>query len=94
MISAEAVEIAQTEVKVMEAEVASRLEDISRSRSSVETSQDDLSKTVYTAPTAGVISKLNVKLGEIVITGTMNNPGTVIMVVSEVLLAASSWSTG
>lgn len=83
MISPEAVEIAVTEVRVAEAELAARAEDISRARSSVETAQDDLSKTVYSAPTAGVISKLNVKLGEIVITGTMNNPGTVIMTIAD-----------
>lgn len=83
MVSPEAVEIAVTEVRVAEAELAARAEDISRARSSVETAQDDLSKTVYSAPTAGVISKLNVKLGEIVITGTMNNPGTVIMTIAD-----------
>lgn len=83
MISAEAVEIAQTEVKVTQAELAARAEEIARARSAVETAQDDLSKTVYTAPTAGVISRLNVKLGEIVITGTMNNPGTVIMTIAD-----------
>lgn len=83
MISAEAVEIAQTEVKVTQAELAARSEEISRARSAVETAQDDLSKTIYSAPTAGVISKLNVKLGEIVITGTMNNPGTVIMTIAD-----------
>lgn len=83
MISAEAVEIALTEVKVTQAELAARAEEIARARSAVETSQDDLSKTVYTAPTAGVISRLNVKLGEIVITGTMNNPGTVIMTIAD-----------
>lgn len=83
MISPEAVEIAQTEVKVTQAELAARTEEISRARSAVETAQDDLNKTVYTAPTGGVISKLNVKLGEIVITGTMNNPGTVIMTIAD-----------
>lgn len=83
LVSPEAVEIAETEVRVAEAELAARVEDISRARSSVETAQDDLSKTVYSAPTAGVISKLNVKLGEIVITGTMNNPGTVIMTIAD-----------
>lgn len=45
--------------------------------------QEDLKKTVITSPIAGVISKLNAKQGEVVVTGTMNNPGTVIMSISD-----------
>lgn len=45
--------------------------------------QEDLKKTVITSPIDGVISRLNAKQGEVVITGTMNNPGTVIMSISD-----------
>jgi HlyD family secretion protein len=45
--------------------------------------QEDLKKTVITAPIDGVISKLSAKQGEVVVTGTMNNPGTVIMTISD-----------
>ncbi len=45
--------------------------------------QEDLKKTVITSPIDGVISRLNAKQGEVVITGTMNNPGTVIMTISD-----------
>jgi HlyD family secretion protein len=45
--------------------------------------QEDLKKTVITAPITGVISQLNAKQGEVVVTGTMNNPGTVIMSISD-----------
>lgn len=45
--------------------------------------QEDLKKTVITAPIDGVISRLNAKQGEVVVTGTMNNPGTVIMSISD-----------
>lgn len=83
MISPEAIEIAETELKVSEAELAARVEDRSRTEALVRSAVDDLSKTVYNAPTGGVISKLNVKLGEIVITGTMNNPGTVILTIAD-----------
>jgi HlyD family secretion protein len=45
--------------------------------------QEDLKKTVITSPISGVVSKLNAEQGEVVVTGTMNNPGTVIMSISD-----------
>lgn len=45
--------------------------------------QEDLKKTVITSPISGIISKLNAKQGEVVVTGTMNNAGTVIMSISD-----------
>lgn len=45
--------------------------------------QEDLKKTVITSPIDGVVSKLSAKQGEVVVTGTMNNPGTVIMTISD-----------
>lgn len=45
--------------------------------------REDLKKTVITAPIDGVVSKLSAKQGEVVVTGTMNNPGTVIMAISD-----------
>lgn len=44
---------------------------------------EDLKKTVIRAPLTGVISKLVAKQGEVVVTGTMNNPGTKIMTISD-----------
>jgi HlyD family secretion protein len=45
--------------------------------------REDLKRTVIESPIDGVISKLNAKQGEVVVTGTMNNPGTVIMTISD-----------
>ena len=36
-----------------------------------------------TSPIDGVVTRLNAKVGELVVTGTMNNPGTVIMEVAD-----------
>lgn len=43
----------------------------------------NLSKTTMTSPMAGVVTSLNAEVGEIVMIGTMNNPGTVIMTISD-----------
>ena len=42
-----------------------------------------LSYTTITSPIDGVVTRINAEVGELVITGTMNNPGTVIMEVAD-----------
>lgn len=44
---------------------------------------DNLSYTTITSPIDGVVTKLNAEVGELVMTGTMNNAGTVIMEVAD-----------
>ncbi|MGB9742680.1 MAG: efflux RND transporter periplasmic adaptor subunit [candidate division WOR-3 bacterium] len=45
--------------------------------------QDQYNKTVITAPISGRITRLNIKEGETVVIGTMNAPGTVLMVIAD-----------
>jgi HlyD family secretion protein len=42
-----------------------------------------LSYTTITSPIDGIVTKVNAEVGELVITGTMNNPGTVILEVAD-----------
>jgi HlyD family secretion protein len=58
-------------------------EDVVRSQAALAAAADNLAKTRFVAPIEGVVSALNVEAGEIVIMGTMNNPGTQILVVSD-----------
>ena len=45
--------------------------------------RENLSYAVIASPIDGVVTKLNAQVGELVVTGTMNNPGTVIMEVAD-----------
>ena len=45
--------------------------------------QETLSYTTITSPIDGVVTRIDADVGELVMTGTMNNPGTVIMVVGD-----------
>lgn len=45
--------------------------------------KEDLSYTVISSPLKGVVTVVNAKVGELVMTGTMNNAGTVIMEVAD-----------
>lgn len=58
-------------------------EDASRTSAALRAAAANLDKCRFLAPFDGVVSALNVEQGEIVITGTMNNAGTQIMVVSD-----------
>lgn len=44
---------------------------------------ETLSYTTITSPIDGVLTRIDAEVGELVMTGTMNNPGTVIMVVGD-----------
>ncbi|HYM82425.1 MAG TPA: efflux RND transporter periplasmic adaptor subunit, partial [Candidatus Limnocylindria bacterium] len=63
--------------------VTSASEEVERSQAALAAATDNLSKTRFVAPIDGVVSALNVEAGEVVIMGTMNNPGTQILVVSD-----------
>ena len=65
------------------ATAAAAREEVSRAEAAVIGAQDNVNKCRFIAPFDGVVSALDVEQGEVVITGTMNNPGTQIMVVSD-----------
>ncbi len=49
----------------------------------IERAQQALLKTVIRSPMDGLITQLNAEIGEVVLLGTMNNPGTVIMTIAD-----------
>ena len=62
--------------------------DLARARrqqaaASLDQTRYNLSKTTMASPMDGIVTSLNAEVGEIVMIGTMNNPGTVIMTVSD-----------
>lgn len=63
-------------ISVIESSLAGAKADIDRATQS-------LARTVIRAPMDGVITALNAEVGEVVLVGTMNNPGTVILTVAD-----------
>jgi len=49
----------------------------------IEQAEEALSYTTIVSPIDGIITRINAEVGEMVMTGTMNNPGTVIMEVGD-----------
>lgn len=68
--------LSQLEFKTAEAGYAA-------AKTAYEIAQDNLSKTMIVSPINGIVSAIYVEEGENIITGTMNNTGTVLMTVSD-----------
>ncbi len=56
---------------------------VKEAKANLEQALDQLQKTRITSPIQGTIIQINVEPGENVITGTLNNPGTKLMVVAD-----------
>jgi HlyD family secretion protein len=83
LVSERDLELARTALAVAEAEAQAVGEAAREAEAALRAARDDLEKTVIASPIAGTVTSLNVEEGEIAITGTMNNPGTVLMTVSN-----------
>ena len=59
---------------------------VEQSRASLAQARDSLSKTVIRSPLTGVITQLNVEVGERAVPGTLNNPAATIMVIADLAI--------
>ena len=83
LVSEEQLITAMTTEKVEQARVLSAQHRITQSQANLAKAQHDLEKVTITAPMTGVITRLNVEQGENAIMGTLNNPGTVLLVIAD-----------
>ena len=83
LVSQEALDRSELDVSQRTIDLKSLKEQVAQADASLAKARDDLSKTTIRAPIDGTVTKLNAEKGEITLTGTMNNPGTVIMIVSD-----------
>ena len=83
LVSQETLDRSELDLRQRSIDLKSLQEQVAQAQASLAKAQDDLSKTTLRAPIDGTVTKLNAEKGEITLTGTMNNPGTVIMIVSD-----------
>ncbi|HEY4592265.1 MAG TPA: efflux RND transporter periplasmic adaptor subunit [Thermoanaerobaculia bacterium] len=76
----EAAQLAEASAKL---QLDSAHEAVSQTRANLVKAQDDLTKTTIYAPLSGRVITLNAKEGEVVVSGTMNNPASVIGVIAD-----------
>ena len=80
-----AAQVASAEASLQRAEQArdSALRRVAQGRAEGARARDTLSKTAITAPIDGVITRLEVEEGEMVVIGVQNQPGTILMTISD-----------
>jgi len=83
LVSRQQVEDAYTAMQVAQALFEASEFGVSQAQAALEESYDQLSKTIIRAPMSGKVTRLNVEAGETVVLGTMNNPGSLILTISD-----------
>lgn len=83
LISKDQLEAAKVQFDVSVAQVSAINSNIRQAEASLKSTLDNIAKTTYVAPMDGIITSLRVEEGEVAIIGTMNNPGTVLMTLSD-----------
>ncbi|MDQ1347835.1 MAG: Efflux transporter periplasmic adaptor subunit [Acidobacteriota bacterium] len=81
--SVEAVEAARLRRTSADLAVEQAREAVTQARAMLVKAEDDLRKTTIYAPIAGRVIALNAEVGEVVVSGTMNNPASVIGTIAD-----------
>ena len=78
-------QVASAKASVERAQQAAAAGDgrVAQGRAERARARDQLSKTDITAPIDGVVTRLEVEVGEMVVIGVQNQPGTILMVISD-----------
>ncbi|MFW6083969.1 MAG: efflux RND transporter periplasmic adaptor subunit [Gemmatimonadota bacterium] len=83
MVTDSEFEAARTEAEVQAALHESAEHGVEMARAGLREAEDQLTKTVIRAPMSGRVTRLNVERGETAVVGTMNNPGSLLLTVSD-----------
>src|SRR5690606_29462444 len=82
-ISLAALEASEARYKRAESNLAQIFESIEIAKAQIRQAEKDLDSTVITSPIDGVVTALNADVGELVVIGTLNNPGSIIMQIAD-----------
>lgn len=83
VLSAEQVEAVELQYDSAAIRVEQAEEEIQRVAADLEKAEDDLAKTTLYSPLSGRVIALNAEEGEVVVSGTMNNPASVIATIAD-----------
>ena len=83
LVSRQQVDDAGTQAEVAQALYTAAEHGVDQARATLAEAEDRLSKTTIRAPISGRVTRLNIELGETAIVGTMNNPGSLLLTVSD-----------
>ena len=76
-------ESVQSDLALARVDLQSSQESLSQARAALDQAENLLSKTRITSPIDGVVIQIDVKVGETVVAGTTNIPGSAMMVIAD-----------
>jgi HlyD family secretion protein len=83
LVSRQQVDDAATQAEVAQALFTAARHGVDQARATLAETEDRLAKTTIRAPISGKVTRLNIELGETAIVGTMNNPGSLLLTISD-----------
>jgi HlyD family secretion protein len=83
LVSRQVVEDAETNLEVAQSLFEAAQHGVAQAQAALEEAEDQLAKTTIRAPMDGKVTRLQVEQGETVVIGTMNNPGSLILTISD-----------
>lgn len=86
VVSQQEYEEAETQLEVANANLEATEFQVDQAQAGVAEAEDELARTTIIAPIDGKVTRLNVELGETVIVGTMNNPGSLVLSISDLAI--------
>ena len=75
--------VTETQLEQEEIRYQNTLKRIEQSKANLDRTEDEFSKTVIRSPLSGVITQMNVEVGERAVPGTLNNPSATLMVIAD-----------
>ena len=76
-------EMRESDLKAREQEIKTRETQLSQQQAGLASSEHTLAQVRFDAPFDGIVTRRNIEEGENVVTGTMNNAGTVLLTVAD-----------
>lgn len=83
LVSRQQLEEAETSFEVARSQLTAAEHGVEQAVAALEEAEDQLSKTVIRAPISGMVTRLNIDEGETAVVGTMNNPGSLLLTISD-----------
>jgi HlyD family secretion protein len=77
------VEVRQSDLNAREQDIRGRAENLRQQEAGLTSSVHNLSQARFESPFDGIVTRRNVEEGENVVTGTMNNAGTVLLTIAD-----------
>ena len=83
LVSVQRLQEAESQVDVQLSLLASARHGVEQAEAGLVESQDQLGRTTIRSPMSGRVTRLNIEEGETVVVGTMNNPGSLLLTISD-----------